>query len=50
MWSLTGQFIGMEELKMESKYLQALTSIRLRQEGILKLAKCDPEIIELEGF
>ena len=24
MWNLTGQFIGMARLKMESKYLQAL--------------------------
>ena len=39
-----------EELTMKSLYLQELTSIRLRQEVIQKLAKCDPEIIELEGF
>ena len=34
MWNLVKQYIGMVELKMESKYLQELTSIRLMQEII----------------
>ena len=44
------QYIGMVELKMESLYLQELTFTKLKQEVIQKLAKCDPEIIELEEF
>ena len=35
---------------MKSLYLQELTFTKLKQEVIQKLAKCDPEIIELEGF
>ena len=34
MLNLTGQSIGMERVRMESKYLQELTSIRLKQEII----------------
>ena len=33
------QYIGMEELKMESKYLQALTSIKSSQETTQKHAR-----------
>ncbi len=29
MWNLVKQYIGMVRLKMESKYLQELTSIKL---------------------
>jgi len=36
MLSLAEQYIGMVGLKMENKYLQALTSIRLKQETIQK--------------
>jgi len=36
MWSRVKQYIGMVGLKMESKYLQELTSIKSRQEIIQK--------------
>ena len=36
MLNLVKQFIGMVGLKMESKYLQALTSIKSRQETTQK--------------
>ena len=35
MLSLAAQYIGMVGLKMENKYLQALTSIKFKQEIIL---------------
>jgi len=39
MLSLVKLFIGMVGLKMESEYLQALTSIRLVQEITVRRAK-----------
>ena len=39
MWNLVKQYIGMIRLKMESKYLQELTSTKLRLEIIQELAR-----------
>ena len=39
MWNLVKQYIGMVRLKMESRYLQELTSTKLRLEIIQELAR-----------
>ena len=39
MWNLVKQYIGMVRLKIESKYLQELTSTKLRLEIIQELAR-----------